>query len=392
MEYISSREACERWGVSLRQVQRLLIGRRIPGARKYGRLWMVPVDAERPIDLRKERKLARESLEAKLSYVLSSTALPMPAHNPDAILDAMPDDGLRLIYEGELAYLRGDFQRTVDCYRKAHGDEALRLRSCQAGIVGAISAGDSRTYTEIETYLKNYARTGHGYVSAFAEMCLATVAVSVIAPSMAPDWLKTGDLNALPPLARPNGLYLRAKYFSCKANFEATLAVAETALCVCSSWPNLAHSDIYLRLMCAIACRYLGRDDEARRWLVEAMGIALPHGFITPFSELVTAFGGMLEECLKQEFPGHYDAVIDQWKRTWKNWIAFHNQFTKDNITLILSLREYHLAGLVAQRVPYAEIAKRYRISVGRLKNIMQEIYSKLQISSRDELARYVFP
>ncbi|MEL7603776.1 MAG: hypothetical protein AAGU77_11545, partial [Bacillota bacterium] len=93
---------------------------------------------------------------------------------------------------------------------------------------------------------------------------------------------------------------------------------------------------------------------------------------------------------LEQEFPGCRDAVLAQWKRTWKNWIAFHNRFTKDHITLILSLRQYHIAVLVAQRVPYAKIAKQQNISVGRLKNIMLEIYETLFISGRDELAKYV--
>jgi len=59
-------------------------------------------------------------------------------------------------------------------------------------------------------------------------------------------------------------------------------------------------------------------------------------------------------------------------------------------ITLILSLREAHLAQMVARRVPYAKIARQHNISVGRLKNIMLEIYEKLHISSRDELAQYV--
>jgi excisionase family DNA binding protein len=234
MEYMSTAEASRTWGVSPRQVQRLLASKRIPHAQKHGRSWLIPVDAEKPMDLRKEKNLSQKSLDAELLYVYSSTALPMPSHNPDSILDAMPEDRLRLIYEGELAYLRGDFERTIDCYREAQGDAALKLRSCFAGIMAAISAGDSRTYAEIEDYLKNCAKTGQGHVSAFAEMCLAAVAVSVIAPSMVPDWLKRGDLSALKAFARPNCLYLRAKYFSCMGNYEATLGVAETALAFCS--------------------------------------------------------------------------------------------------------------------------------------------------------------
>lgn len=391
MEYISAAEACEKWGVSLRQVQRLLAAKRVPQARKYGRSWMIPVEAERPVDRRRGKGSSRPMTD-DLLHVFWSTFVPMPAHDPDAVLGAMPEDRLRLIYEGELAYLRGDFRRTIRCFHKTAGDDALRLRTCPAAIAAAISAGDYRTYTEIDTYLKNCVKYGTDpYAIAVAELALATVAVSVIAPDMAPDWLKAGVLSALPSPMRPNALYLRAKYLNCMGRYEPMLAVAQTALSLCSSSQGIAHHDIYLRLMCAVACRYLGHDEESRRWLLEAMGMALPHGFITPFAELLTAFGGTVELCLKQEFPSYYDAVIAQWKRTWKNWIAFHNEFTQDNMTLILSLREYHIASLVAQHVPYREIAGRCCISVGRVKNIMLDAYSKLHISGRAELTKYVF-
>jgi DNA-binding CsgD family transcriptional regulator len=118
------------------------------------------------------------------------------------------------------------------------------------------------------------------------------------------------------------------------------------------------------------------------------MALTLSHGFITPFAEVVTAFGGLIERCLERVFPVYYGAVLGQWRRTWKNWILFHNQFTKDNITLMLTLREYHIAVLAARRVPYAKIAEQYHISVGRVKNIMLEIYEKLLISGRDELSK----
>ena len=56
MEYISVSEAAEKWGVSPRQVQRLLAANRIPYTKKYGRSWMIPSDAEKPVDPRRERK------------------------------------------------------------------------------------------------------------------------------------------------------------------------------------------------------------------------------------------------------------------------------------------------------------------------------------------------
>lgn len=392
MEYISATEASERWGVSLRQVQRLLAAKRIPRAKKYGRSWMLPDDAEKPIDPRKEKKSPLKTLSTELADLIEATSVPMPAHNPDAILKIVEEERSRLQYEGELAYLRGDFARAMRCFDKTAGDEAARLRASLVAVAAAISLGDYPAYLKIEAYLKSCVGTDRGSdSSAIAELALASVAVSVTAPNMVPKWLSDGDFSAFPAQAKPPYmLFLRARYFMCIGKYEIALAVAQTALTFCTPERGITFPEIYLRVTCALACHCLGREDEAGRWLLEAMHIALPHGFITPFAELVSDFGCLVEQCLEEAFPDCCDAVIRQWERTVKNWITFHNHFTKDNITLILSLREYHLAQLVARRVPYAKIAKQFNISVGRLKNIMLEIYEKLFISSRDELAQYV--
>jgi DNA-binding CsgD family transcriptional regulator len=391
MEYISAMEAAERWGVSLRQVQRLLAGSRIPHAKKYGRSWMIPYDAEKPADPRREKKPPADSLYSQLTYITEATTIPMPAHNPDAILKIVKEEKPRLQYEAELAYLRGDFTHTMHCYDKTEGDEAARLRASLAAVAAAINLGDYPAYLEIEAYLKSCISTGcGGFSAAAAELALASVAVSVAAPNMVPKWLSEGDFSASHVQAIPYMLYLRAKYFMCMEEYEIALTIAQTALTCSASEKGIAFPKIYLQVVCALSCHYLGRENNARNWLLEAMRIALPHGFITPFAENVSEFGGLVEQCLEEAFPNFLDAVVSQWERTVKNWVTFHNRFTKDNITLILSLRECHLAQMVARRVPYAKIARHFNISVGRLKNIMLEIYEKLFISGRDELAQYV--
>lgn len=392
MEYISAIEASKRWGVSLRQVQRLLADNRIPRAKKYGRSWMIPDDAEKPLDPRKKKTPLGQSLSSELAHVLEATSVPMPTHNPDAILKIVKEERSRLQYEGELAYLRGDFARAMRCYDQTEGDEAARLRASLVAVAAAISLGDYPAYLKIEAYLRNCVGAGCGSDrSAIAELALASVAVSVAAPNMVPRWLSEGDFSAFPAQVNPSYmLYLRAKYFMGIGKYEIALAVAQTALTFSGPERGITFFDIYLRVVCALSCHCLGRGNEAGRWLLEAMGIALPHRFITPFAENVSDFGGLVEQCLGEAFPGCRDTVVRQWERTVKNWITFHNHFTKDNITQILSLRECHLAQLVARRVPYAKIARHFNISVGRLKNIMLEIYEKLFISSRDELAQYV--
>jgi hypothetical protein len=62
-------------------------------------------------------------------------------------------------------------------------------------------------------------------------------------------------------------------------------------------------TDIYLRVVWALACHFLERDDEAKRILLDAMRLALPHGFITPFAEPLSDFGGLIEACIEQTYP-----------------------------------------------------------------------------------------
>lgn len=392
MIYLTVKEVAEKWGLGTRVVALYCAENKIEGAVKRGNLWLIPEDARRPVDKRRRlQSVHRPPLSEDLSRLLAATTVAMSPENPDAVLETICEERIRLQYESEIAYLRGDFNATMACFQKTRVDEAARLRASPIAIAAAISLGDYPAYTGIDAYLKGCAKAHKGSsVAAFAELALATAAVSIVAPKMAPGWLKEGDLSALPPQATPNALYLRVKYFHCVHKYESMLAVAETALALSAQPRGFTMTDIYLRVTCAVACHCLGHDDEARHRLLEAMHLALPHGFITPFAETVTALGGLVEQCLEREFPLYREMVLGQWEHTWKNWINFHNQFTKDNITLMLSLREYHMALLAARRVPYAKIAGQYNISVGRLKNIMLEIYEKLCISGRDELTKYI--
>ena len=103
---------------------------------------MIPGDAEKPADPRREKKPPGQSLSSELARIIEATTMPMPAYDPDAILKTVKEEKLRLQYEAELAYLRGDFARAMRCYDKTEGAEAARLRASLAAVVAAISLGD----------------------------------------------------------------------------------------------------------------------------------------------------------------------------------------------------------------------------------------------------------
>ena len=53
MEYISCPEIAKKWGISERRVQKLCEDGRIPGVKKFSRIWLIPHDACKPQNPRK---------------------------------------------------------------------------------------------------------------------------------------------------------------------------------------------------------------------------------------------------------------------------------------------------------------------------------------------------
>lgn len=51
-EYVSIKQVAEKWKVNPRTVRNMCANGRIEGAVKFGRDWMIPIDAKRPVDRR----------------------------------------------------------------------------------------------------------------------------------------------------------------------------------------------------------------------------------------------------------------------------------------------------------------------------------------------------
>lgn len=397
MEFKTANEIARAWGVSARWVAMCARGGRIPGAAKVGKIWLLPADARRPTG---ERGLKRgcakntpplPSLPGRLARVLDAVYRSIPSIAPETFLGTVGEEGIRLVYGGAIAYARGNFQETLRCYRALGEEPETRLAAASVALAAGISLGDGSFYSEVEMFLNEVIRSSEDQgVSVFAELALSTASLSALAPGMVPGWLKDGDFSGLFPQAWPDAAYKRAKYYQCLGQYEAMLAVAETALAFCGTGDGLSFPGTYLRLMCAVACYAMSRAEAAEFHLLQAMRANLPFGYLTPFVEQIPACGGTVERLLEREYPGFSKAVYRQWRDTFANWVAFHNRFTKNNITTILSRREYEIALLVSRRMPRKQIADRFYLSAGRLNNILTEIYAKLSISGRDELAKFV--
>ena len=367
MEYISAEETAKKWGIGKRQVQALLANGRIPGAKKYGRFWMIPSDESKPSDLRCKGVAEKDTL------------------------DADPEYERQLYDEIGKAYFVGNFEYVKRCYREVRSSSKAKLRIASEAISAAISTGDYPFYSEIESYLKNIIKnTKDKQIAAEAQLSLSVAYVNTYALNMIPQWLKDGDFSALQPSERLNAAQLRAKYLHGMGDYSVMLAVAQTALSFCNTEQAMFFPGVYLKLMCAQACNSMHNQEEASKWLQDAMHCILPYGFITPFAEMISMFDGLVQEQLTRYYPQQVRVIMSQWEKTFSNWVKFHNLFTKNNITQMLSLREYQMATLAAQGIPSKKIAERQGISLSREKSIMKDIYAKLCISNRRELSGYI--
>lgn len=60
LQYITAREAAEKWNISQRRVSILCAENRIPNVAMLGNMWIIPRNAEKPVDMRKKENRNKE--------------------------------------------------------------------------------------------------------------------------------------------------------------------------------------------------------------------------------------------------------------------------------------------------------------------------------------------
>lgn len=379
MDFISTQEAAAKWGVSLRYVQRLLHEHRIPDARKYGVSWLIPAGTEKPGDPRKQGVRA----QTRYSYLSS---VPLPKGKPEAALSAVPNGYLSLA-EADLAYRRGNPEPAKEAWlRMDHSDERI-LTATILATVAAVSSGDYPLFQDIQTFLKERAaQTRDERELTMLSLPETLAAVSMALPDMTPDWLKRGDFSLFPHALAPFLLNLYTLHLRNIKNRQGVLAAARASVLLCAQTETFTWIDLDNLMLCAQASYGLGNIEEARQFLLSAMELGLPYGMTVPFADGLGAMGGLTEECLNAAYPEYAAPVRRQWEVGFKNWLSFHNRYASENITTLLNPREYQTAYLIAYGASYAEAAQNMNLSVGRLKNILTEVYTKLGINKREQL------
>ncbi len=384
MDFISASMAARQWNLELRSVQRYCRDGRIPGVVKTGREWQIPADAKRPSD---KRRMSNPTPQY-LPYLLVSGTFSVEAEDISAYIS---DPDIQMQFHAEISYLKGSMEEVMRYAVTVPSTSRTYLCACTIGSYAAVNAGSFQIFDTLFSRLKkvvvSYPDTTAGHL---AEASLASIYISLSDLDDVPAWMARGDVSSLPALTRPWAFYQHAKYQRASEHYDKAYIIASTTHSLIEKTGTTTLCDIYLLMACASSAHFMGMEKEAEQYLLLALEPISRNCFITPLAETVTSYGSILNKCLQKKAPELYDPIIRQSKTNWYNWIRFHNHVAGDRVSTILTLQELYLARLLADGVTYSDAAERMDLSVGRIRNLASNIYSKLQIKGKAELKSFI--
>lgn len=394
-DYISAADAARSWGISPRQVQRLLAENRIPGARRHGRAWLIPRTADKPADSRlnrRERAGERENIY-DLGCAMPLLCGEFEAGECRAAIDAMPEPARRLAMAEFCLYTARTDEAVRLCGELVEAEDVcLRLSALLLMALSSIPGDVKRTYACVRQISRYYDRVKD---SDIPDELRAMVIFALLTPSVLLhiDHPSTPDpeqyIRYLPEGLKLWGYYICAFILYLRGDYGEALGTAKAVL----NMYRRRHTvmNICLELLISMTLMELKRTDEAQAHFMAAWTLARPEGLIFIFGEHHSSLQGLIESCLKKNYPEDYRAVIsvaDTFSAGRKKLHAV--PFSGDGAPETLGTTERIVAVLAVRGWTNKEIAAHLGLSVHTIKKYISVIYQKLGISGRKELKMFV--
>lgn len=389
MEYISSKEAASRWGISERLVQRFCTENRIPGAKKFGHYWMIPSDTARP---QKRRQKASQETEYKSQLPVDDTCIvSMPAWSApgeaEQILSALTGEAAEL-FEMELTYYRGQADSAHELARKLFIKSSFtetRLACLQALALCAIYRGSYIEWAESLSSISAL-KPWRSEAEAMKEMAIASVRLSFIDLSTVPDWLKSGNFGRLPEYGSFQAAFTYLKYLQLSGRFEAARHSAVMAL----TRKDFAENPIvrsYLELILASLEHSLNNDNSAKAHIRIALKYALPDGLYNILVENVGGLDTLLEDVMLAEgLDVQWRSVVRLYEQYKAGWMALGRLIIGEQWITDLTPREWEALKYATMGLSTAEISDRMGISTASVKKYLGSVYGKLSLNGRNDI------
>ena len=415
MDYLKIEDVAKSWGVSARRIQTLCRDGKIDGAIRFGRDWMIPKTAKRPMDGR--TKAARSG-----SMAIMDAELPFPKKTPFLYMSelysrpgtadesaAKLEDNYeaQLLFEAEIAYSRGEIDKVYSSanylLRKHSGFYAV----LSAGMLLALCAiwrGDLDMWRKAKVHIAEAPAKNDSDRDIMA-LSITAVDSMLYDVSGFPDWFKIGCFEPLHKDALPAVKIFYAKYLYASAYGVATKQIdipglqglTLMGLLPATLEPMISQAmadssvmaEAYLRMTCATVYHTCGNDTMAIKHIDRAIALALPDKLYGFLAEYCRVLGSLLEQRINAVSPDAWKEVKELYKIYNVGWSHLSGSVRGKVIITTLSPREREVAKLASFGMSNSEIADKLYMSLSGVKQAIRIVSEKTGVG-RDEFEAFL--
>ena len=408
MEYVKIQEIAKKWGISERSVQLMCAEGKIEGAKRFGRSWMIPREASRPIDGR--TRAARALVEAdlplprKTPFLYMSDLYSVPGTADEVAEDLAHHHEAYVLFRAEVAYSRGEIDKVYEIASYLLSKHSGFNAVIGAGMLLAMCAvwkGDIDMWRKAKIHIAE-APAQNDYDRDVMLLAISAVDIMIYNVENFPEWFKKGSFEPLHKDAYPAAKVYYAKYLYAfgydvamgSHKVEGTqglyiMSVISYAVEPLISWAranNTVVSEIYLRMTCAAIYHNCGKDKEAIEHIDKAIALALPDKFYGVLAEYCRALDTLIERRLSEIDPAAWAEVKKLYKVYNEGWSHLSGAIRGKNLITTLTAKEREVAKLAAFGMKNPEIAKKLNMSVSVVKQAIR-ITSEKSGMPRSEFA-----
>lgn len=408
MEYLKIDEISKQWGIGVRRVQLLCAEGKIEGAMRFGRDWMIPKDAVKPLDGRTKagRSLINEDmpLPRKTPFLYMSDLYNTPGTADEVGESLSYNHEARVLFEAEVAYSRGDIDKVYDSANYLLSKHSGFYAVLSAGMLLAMCAiwkGDIDMWRRAKVHIAG-APAKNDIDRDAMQLALSAVDIMIYNVESFPEWFKKGSFEPLHKDAYPAAKVYYAKYLYAfgysvamgRVKVEGTqglyiMSVISYAVEPMISWArvnNTVMSEIYLRLTCAAIYHNCGKDEDAVLHIDRAIELALPDKLYGVLAEYCRALDTLIERRLSAINTEAWKEVQKLYKVYNEGWSRLSGSVRGKKILTTLTAKEREVAKLAAFGLGNQEIADKLHMSLSSVKQAVRITMEKSGMS-RSEFA-----
>lgn len=412
MDYLKIDEVAAKWGVSVRRVQAMCAQGKIQGAVRFGRDWMIPPSAKKPIDGRTKAGRTEEAAKSspfprKTPFLYMSDLYSTPGTVDQSIQALEGNREAQILFEAEVAYSRGDIGKVYESANYLLDKHSGFYAILSAGMLLALCAiwrGDLVMWRRAKLHIAEApAQTDNDRdIMAF---CITAVDSMLYDVSSFPEWFKIGCFEPLHPDSLPAAKIYYAKYLYAAAYGVATKEIeiqgvqgmAMLNMVPYTLEPMISQAmadrslivEAYLRMTCATVYHSCGNDEQAIRHIDRAIALTLPDKLYGLLAEYCRTQGVLLEQRLMLASPEAWQEVKRLYNIYNAGWAKLSGSVRGRNIITTLSRREREVAKLAAFGMSNSDIAEKLHMSLSGVKQAIRIVAEKTGVG-RDEFAAYL--